>query len=239
MKKTLRIMLALTLVIAALTVSVSAAGTSGFYDIGSANGVTITPYAGANKTAVTAKDADVDADETAEVYYEGADRFDVAYTGATSGANYGVILVEGSSLPTASSAIYYIDQAKANGTDIAFEVYPSDIAATKTAMTMYISSSVADAGLVTVPMAYVVGYEEVVTPPTPEEPEILYGDVNANGEVELTDLTRLKKFMAEYDVDIDEAASDVNVNGEVELTDLTRLAKFFAEYDVVLGPSVS
>lgn len=237
MKKTLRIMLALTLVIAALTVSVSATATNGFYDIGSANNVTIAPYAG--NTAVTATNADVDADDADEVYYENSDRLDVTYSAAANGANYGVILVEGSSLPTASSDIYFIDQVKAEGESINFNVYPSDIAATKTAMTMYISSSVADAGLVTVPMAYVVGYEEVVTPPTPEEPEILYGDVNANGEVELTDLTRLKKFMAEYDVDIDEAASDVNVNGEVELTDLTRLAKFFAEYDVVLGPSVS
>lgn len=197
MKKTLRIMLALTLVIAALTVSVSATATNGFYDIGSANNVTIAPYAG--NTAVTATNADVDADDADEVYYENSDRLDVTYSAAANGANYGVILVEGSSLPTASSDIYFIDQVKAEGTSINFNVYPSDIEATKAAMTMYISSSAADADLVSVPMSYVVGYEEVVTPPTPPAPTVIYGDVNDDGEPDDMDLLRLAKWVVDPD----------------------------------------
>ena len=225
MKKTLRIMLALTLVIAALSVSVSATGTNGFYDISVPEdaGVTITPYAGANKTVVTSKEANVDAtDDSAEVYYEGSDRFDVTYTGATANANYGVILVEGSSLPTASSDIYYIDQVKAEGENIAFEVYPSDIAETKTAMKLYISSSEADEGLVSVPMAYVVGYVEA--------PTFTYGDVNEDTKINSRDKTAIAKHIAGgYELaKFNVQAADVKKDGKINSRDKTTLAKFIA-----------
>ena len=193
MKKTLRIMLALALVIAALSVSVSATGTNGFYDISVPEdaGVTITPYAGADKTVVTSKEANVDAtDDSAEVYYEGSDRFDVTYTGATANANYGVILVDGSGLPTANSDIYFIDQVKAgeDATSVAFDVYPKTIEATKAPMTLYISSDVEGAQLVSVPMAYVVGYVEA--------PTFTYGDIKVDNDINNQDRTFLARYLA-------------------------------------------
>ena len=202
MKKTIKIMLTLALVIAALCITASAESTNGFYGIGSADNVTIAPYAGA--TAVESTEADVDADDNADVYYEGSDRIVVTYSAATAGEDYGVILVEGTGLPTASSAIYYINQDEATASGVAFNVYPKTITAPEEGntrdFTLYISSSVADAGLVEIPMSYVVGYEEVVEP---EEPEILYGDINGDGIFlieDIRDLTRLKRFYAGYDV---------------------------------------
>lgn len=230
MKKTMKIMLTLAFVIAALCVTASAAGTNGFYDIGTADNVTFAAYAG--DTAVTSKNADVDADETAEVYYENSDRIEVTYSAATTGADYGVILVEGSSLPTASSAIYYINQDEAKSNSITFNVYPATITAPSATdnnrdMTLYISSSVENAGLVSVPMNYVVGYEEVVTPPAPT---FIYGDVNGDKEHTNMDKTWLaKRMVGGYDADIVgfvEEAADVLDDDELNNRDKTVLARW-------------
>lgn len=229
MKKTIKIMLTLAFVIAALCVTASAAGTNGFYDIGTAENVAITAYAGTNTTdAIAGESVDVDADDTAETYYENSDRLGVTYSAAVAGEDYGVILVEGSSLPTASSAIYYINQDEAASTSIAFDVYPSTIEATKAAMTLYISSSAEGADLVSVPMSYVVGYEEVVTPPAPT---YTYGDVDDNGKVNNRDLGNLAKYLAggytfSFEFNLD--AADVHENDKINNRDLTTLAKYLA-----------
>lgn len=228
MKKTIKIMLTLALVIAALCVTASAAGTNGFYDIGTADNVAITAYAGTDATAITAKDANVDADADVEAYFEGSDRLGVTYSAATAGEDYGVILVEGSSLPTASSAIYYINQEEASSANVTFDVYPATIEATKAAMTLYISSSKADADLVSVPMSYVVGYEEVVTPPAPT---YTYGDVDDNGKVNNRDLGNLAKYLAggyTFNFTFNTDAADVHENDKINNRDLSTLAKYLA-----------
>ena len=231
MKKTIKIMLTLALVIAALCVTASAA-TNGFYDIGSADNVAITAYAGTDTTAITSKEANVDADADVEAYYEGSDRLGVTYSAATAGEDYGVILVEGSSLPTASSAIYYINQEEAASTNVTFDVYPATIEATKAAMTLYISSSKADADLVSVPMSYVVGYEEVVTP------SFTYGDIKADGAVDNKDKTYLSRYLLKvYETsglpsDLSFDAGDVKKDGAVDNKDKTILSRYLLKvYD--------
>ena len=231
MKKTIKIMLTLAFVIAALCVPASAAGTNGFYDIGTAENVAINAYAGTNTTdAIAGESVDVDADDTAEVYYENSDRLGVTYSAATAGEDYGVILVEGSSLPTASSAIYYINQDEAASTSIAFDVYPATIEATKAAMTLYISSSAEGAGLVSVPMAYVVGYEEVVEP-EPDVPTVMYGDVDGNKEIGLNDGLLALKIFAEVVEGTEEQliAADVDGTVGVGLNDGLMILKRYAE----------
>jgi len=219
MKKTIKIMLTLALVIAALSITAAAEGTNGFYDIGTADNVAIEAFAG--ETAVESKEANVDAtDDEAEVYYEGSDRLEVTYSAAANGSDYGVILVAGSGLPTVADDIYYIDQVAAEGTSIDFNVYPKTIAET-TDMTMYISSNATGASLVSVPMAYVVGYEEVV------EPSFTYGDVNDDTRVNTRDVTTLAKHVVGgYGTTINELAADVKADGRVNTRDVTTLAKF-------------
>ena len=62
----------------------------------------------------------------------------------------------------------------------------------------------------------------------------LYGDVNGDGKVDIDDLTRLRRYIAESSTVIFPGA-DVNGDGTVDIDDLTRLRRYFAEEAVVLG----
>lgn len=62
----------------------------------------------------------------------------------------------------------------------------------------------------------------------------LYGDVNGDGKVDIDDLTRLRRYIAESSTVIFPGA-DANGDGTVDIDDLTRLRKYFAEEAVVLG----
>ena len=61
------------------------------------------------------------------------------------------------------------------------------------------------------------------------------GDINSDGKLSRADLTRLNKYFAGWDVDINESAADVTGDGKVSRADLTRLNKYFAGWDVNLG----
>ena len=58
------------------------------------------------------------------------------------------------------------------------------------------------------------------------------GDINGDGEVDNKDLTRLFRYLSDYDVEVVEAALDVNGDGEVDNKDLTRLFRYLSNYDV-------
>ena len=62
----------------------------------------------------------------------------------------------------------------------------------------------------------------------------LYGDVNGDGKVDIDDLTRLRRYLAESSTVIFPGA-DANGDGTVDIDDLTLLRKFIAEEAVVLG----
>ena len=62
----------------------------------------------------------------------------------------------------------------------------------------------------------------------------LPGDINGDGEVDNKDLTRLFRYLSDYDVEVVEAALDVNGDGEVNNKDLTRLFRYLSHYDVEL-----
>ena len=62
----------------------------------------------------------------------------------------------------------------------------------------------------------------------------LYGDVNGDGKVDIDDLTRLRRYIAESSTVIFPGA-DANGDGTVDIDDLTRLRRYFAEEAVVLG----
>ena len=62
----------------------------------------------------------------------------------------------------------------------------------------------------------------------------LYGDANGDGKVDIDDLTRLRRYIAESSIVIFPGA-DVNGDGTVDIDDLTRLRRYVAEEAVVLG----
>ena len=69
-----------------------------------------------------------------------------------------------------------------------------------------------------------------------EAPEIVYGDADGNGEIEVLDAALIQQFLAGYEVEMNEAAADADGNGEVEVLDAALIQQFLAGYDVALGP---
>lgn len=66
---------------------------------------------------------------------------------------------------------------------------------------------------------------------------IVYGDVTGDGKVGKADSLRLQKYLAGWDVQINEQNADINGDGKVSKADLLRLQKYLAGWDVTLGPT--
>ena len=58
------------------------------------------------------------------------------------------------------------------------------------------------------------------------------GDINGDGVVNTKDTTRLMRYLAGWDVEVNEAALDVNGDGVVNTKDTTRLMRYLAGWDV-------
>ncbi len=141
MKKNL---LSLTLCLVFILVSTCPAfaavlpASTGFYNIGSAAGVSITPMAGT--ATVTATTADADGDGKADTYYRDSDRLAVVLSGAASGYEYTISLIEGNGTPTSSSTYYYVSQVTSTSSTVNFSVVPELPTATKK-LTLYINGN--------------------------------------------------------------------------------------------------
>ena len=64
---------------------------------------------------------------------------------------------------------------------------------------------------------------------------IIYGDVNGDGKVNIADYQRLVQWINGWDVDIDLLASDVNGDGKINIADYQRIVQWINGWDVVLG----
>jgi hypothetical protein len=64
---------------------------------------------------------------------------------------------------------------------------------------------------------------------------VIPGDVNGDGIVNTLDLTRLARYLAGQNVEMDLTAADVTGDGTVNTLDLTRLARYLAGQNVTLG----
>lgn len=62
-----------------------------------------------------------------------------------------------------------------------------------------------------------------------------YGDLNGDGAVNGIDSGLLLQYLAEWDVEIVEAAADVNADGVINGIDSGILLQYLAEWDVALG----
>ncbi len=58
------------------------------------------------------------------------------------------------------------------------------------------------------------------------------GDINGDGVVNTKDTTRLMRYLANWDVEVNEATLDVNGDGVVNTKDTTRLMRYLAGWDV-------
>ncbi len=62
-----------------------------------------------------------------------------------------------------------------------------------------------------------------------ENEEVVYGDVNGDGKINLYDVSMLMKYIAKWDMskyNFVEAASDVNYDGKINLYDATKIMKY-------------
>ncbi len=64
---------------------------------------------------------------------------------------------------------------------------------------------------------------------------VKYGDVNADGNINIGDAVFLKKYLANMNVTIDKKASDVNLDGDINVSDVILILKSLAGMNVVLG----
>lgn len=62
----------------------------------------------------------------------------------------------------------------------------------------------------------------------------LPGDINNDGTINNKDITRLLKYLSNWDVEVNENALDVNGDGSVNNKDVTRLLKYMSGWDVEL-----
>jgi hypothetical protein len=198
----------------------------GFYDITAPDGLTVTPAASSG--SVTEKDVDVDDDLTFEKLQAKSDKLNVTLSGATNGAYYVVLLVEGSALPDDASKIYYINQVTASGTTVDFTVFPKEIDADKQTMTLFITSSTGGT-VASATMGYCKsGTEHWIKGGTVT---IKRGDVDGNGVVEPKDRVILARHFAGWaayaTLDYPDNA-DVDANGSVEPKDRVILSRYLA-----------
>jgi len=195
---------------------------SGFYGVGEDSNVTINAYAG--DTAVSSYvEKNIDSDDDLEKIYENSNKLDVTYTGSTANEHYGVILVDGSGLPTVDSEIYYINQETATGSSVNFNVYPK-LPAETTDMTLYISSSDTSFDLVSIPMSYAVNAAVAG-----DEPSYRLGDTNGDGDISVKDVVPIRRHIAGgYTVEMNEAAADVNGDGSISVKDVVPIRRYIA-----------
>ncbi len=60
------------------------------------------------------------------------------------------------------------------------------------------------------------------------------GDPNRDGKKNVNDVTLMLKYIAKWDVELDEGAADVTGDGKINISDVTLLLKYIAKWDVEL-----
>ena len=66
--------------------------------------------------------------------------------------------------------------------------------------------------------------------------ELIPGDVNGNGRVNVQDLAALQRHLNGWDITVDTAAADVNADDKVNVKDLGLLQQYLNDYEVTLLP---
>jgi hypothetical protein len=64
------------------------------------------------------------------------------------------------------------------------------------------------------------------------EVDIMLGDANNDGALDISDVTAMQMYLAHYDIEVSEEALDVNDDGNVDINDVTALQMILAGYDI-------
>lgn len=177
---------------------------SGFYGIGTAANVTITPQTASGTAAESVK---VKIGENTETLYKSSEKLEVTYSAASQDAYYGVILVEGDGVPNKDDAIFYIDQVTATNGSVSFNVYPI-LPTTSGKLTLHISSNAEGFGLISIPIYYTTEgtFEKVVT--------ISLGDLNNDGVADIDDAMTVLRSVAQLVTLTEDEKLNADVNGD-------------------------
>ena len=204
---------------------------AGFYDIGTVEGVKITPVASSSSVTVTEAQADVDGDEANETFYVNSDKLTVEYA-AKVGARYGWILVEGTGLPTADDQIHYIDQTTIENNPTTFVVYPL-LPTERTELTLYIASD--DDDFISIPLNYAVSDTYDVIGSGGEEggetPTYTLGDVDNDGDIGALDSLAILQHSADI-ITLNETqklAANVDGDDDIGALDSLEILQFSAD----------
>jgi hypothetical protein len=191
---------------------------AGFYDIGTAEGVTIEPR--------TADDGEVEVtfaavNEVKTEYYEGSERLKVTYTGDfDDDEQILVLLVTGDELPSRSDTICYINQAAMVDGEVEFDVYPL-LPTDSTDMTLYITSS---KEVVQVELKYAVDDTYMIY----TEETYVSGDCDGSPGIDVQDAAAMLNHIVGNNelTGMNFLAADVTKDGSVDINDATKLLNY-------------
>lgn len=190
----------------------------GFYDIGASQNVVITPLADNTEVAVT--EENIDGKDGMEKWYINSNRLRVTYNTAVAGGYYGVMLVEGSELPTKDTVIYYSDQVTATSQTVNFDIY-SYLPDKTTEMSLYITGNTQEHELVKIPLNYAKGVKVI--------PKYDTGDIDGNGKINASDSLLALLVAAGFYDNVSEAGlavADVNSDGKINSVDALMILQF-------------
>ena len=63
----------------------------------------------------------------------------------------------------------------------------------------------------------------------------LYGDANTDGQINLSDVIDILKYITNWNIAINTTLADVNCDSKITLSDATMILKYIARWDIVLG----
>ena len=151
---------------------------------------------------------------------EGVPAAEIKITGATTVSVGGTAQYTAKILPE-NAWVTWADWSIVSGGELA-EISPGGyLEARNTPGEITIRADAADGSLV---------YAELTVTITDRIP----GDVTGDGEVDVFDCVRLKRYIAGFDVTINEANADVNGDGEIDIFDCVRLQRYLAGFAVEL-----
>lgn len=148
-----------------------------------------------------------------KVVYLGAEYF--MLTSSSAGEGYKLVLTQSAEgVPTVAN-IVYIDQSE-DSKNVSFKIYPSKLTADGTYY-VYISSSTGTGRTLVATFSYYQEYK--------------LGDVNSDGDIDITDAMNLLQRIAENITftNVQDAAADVNKDGSVDVLDVMNLLQYIAE----------
>ena len=233
MKKTLKITVlccALALLLGLEALAAETLTSAGFYRIRTVSTVAVS-LKDESGTPVKVSLANVDTTNDAggityECFFPNSSRLTVTYSGATVGKQYLIFLTAGTTIPTVSDALYYIDQIASETGTVVFEVntglLPTD---RNTDMTLFITSDDGSPA-VSVPLSYAVSGTYDVAP-------YILGDVDSSGKADIGDVTKLLRHLAKLDTLTTNqvSAGDVDGFGTTDIGDVTKLLRYLANFD--------